>query len=81
MDRPQITDDTRLADLTITEFKNLLRDTMDTAAWEFISRLPDSDEGKQLKPEVEKELQERLKKGDYLTAEDVLRELGLDTDE
>lgn len=81
MDRPHITDDTRLADLTIAEFKSLLRDTMEASTWEFISKLPDSDEGKRLKPEVEKELLQALEKNDSLAAEDVMRELGLDTDE
>jgi hypothetical protein len=78
-----IHDETRLADLTVGEFKNLLRalmqDVVQQAVFQLEQHLPDPDDGLDLHSEVADRLQESLaQNGALLSVEDVKRELKLD---
>jgi len=76
--KKKITDKTKLNDLTVGEFKTLMRGLLQEAVWELEQSMPDPDEGLKLKPEIMRELW--LSKHDQsegIPAKDVMRELGL----
>ena len=77
-----IRDETRLADLTVGEFKTLIRtmleDVVQQAIFQLEQQLPDPDEGMEIQPELAARLQESLAlNGDLLSVEDVKRGLKL----
>jgi hypothetical protein len=62
-----------------TPLQKLIGGEMRHVGWEMIQELPDSDEGKELKPEFAEGLRKTLAdKGKLLSLEEVKRELGLD---
>lgn len=78
----QIADKTKLAEITVGEFKTLIReivaDVVEKAMFELEQQLPDPDEGKELRPEVAEQLRTYLdEKPEGRPAEDILKELGL----
>jgi len=82
-DEIKIMDKMRLADLTVGEFKALVREIVEEivqqAVFELEQQLADPDEGKEFKPEFAQELHRALtEKGKLHTLEEVKRELGLD---
>ncbi|MBI5671407.1 MAG: hypothetical protein HZC41_25725 [Chloroflexi bacterium] len=81
MNKAPITDETKLADLTIGDLKGLLREMMESALQDFMGSLPDPDQGKTIRPEIEAEL-EGIEAGDsYHLLEEIKRTLGLDVNE
>jgi hypothetical protein len=77
-----ITDQTRLTEMTVGEFKALVRAIVETvvqeAVFELEQQLPDPDEGLTVRPEVGERLQQSLmKNGELASIEDVRRELKL----
>lgn len=83
------TEDKQVSDLTAAELKKLIQATVEEMLqpiWEYLFTLedsmPDPDEGKMLKPELEAELKAALKdplrRGKGISHEELLRELGLD---
>lgn len=79
----KIMDETKLADLTVGEFKSLLTDIVTTiveqAVFELEQQLPDPDEGKELRPEVAEQLRQALhEERELYSVEEVMKELGLD---
>lgn len=73
-----ITDDMRLADLTVGEFKTLINGMLDSLLFQIEQSLPDPDEGLTFKPEVAEYLQKsHEEKGPYVTLEELKRELML----
>ncbi len=83
-EKPKITDDTRLAELTVGELKAIIREVVDDvvqlAVLELQQQLPDPDAGLKLKPEIVRQLWQSMNEGheDLLSVEEVKRELGLD---
>lgn len=81
-EKTQIRDNTKLAELTVGEFKTIVReivqDIVKQAMFELEQYLPNPDEGKPLKPEVAEELRRYLQeRPDGRPVEDVMKELGL----
>jgi hypothetical protein len=77
-----IQDEMRLADLTVGEFKSLIRAVVDEvvqqAVFQLEQQLPDPDEGLEIRPEIAARLQESLgQNGALLSIDDVKRELKL----
>jgi len=74
-EKPQIANKVKLADLTVGEFKALLReiveDVVEQAIFELEQQLPDPDESKELRPEVTEQLRTYLNEK---PAEDILKE-------
>ncbi len=67
---PTIKEDRKITDMTVGELKGLIRNT--------VLELLDPDYGLELKPEVEEELRESLKKsGEGVPLEEVKKQLGL----
>jgi hypothetical protein len=81
MNKEQIADETKLADLTIGDLRGLLREAMESALQDFINSLPDPDEGKTIRPEIEAELEGVEANDSYHTLEEIKRTLGLDVNE
>ena len=59
----------KISDMTVRELKKLIKDT--------VLEVIDPDYGLELRPEVEKELQESMKSKERIPVEDVAKELGL----
>ncbi len=77
-----IADTSKLADLTVGEFKALMQeivsDIVQQAVFELEQQLPDPDAGKELRPEVAAELEKYLeKKPSGKPASQIMDELGL----
>ena len=70
-------DNTKVADLTVEEFRNVIRETVAQTLAELLS---DPDEGLALREELNSELLAALKepKAQYKTAQTVADKLGLD---
>jgi hypothetical protein len=82
-EQTQITDKTKLTELTVGDLKALIReiveDVVHDAVFHLEQQLPDPDEGKELKPEFAERLRESLNyQGKTYSLEEVKRELGLD---
>jgi hypothetical protein len=74
-----ISDSTKLSDLTVGEFRKLVRAMLQEAVWELEQSLPDPDAGRTLKPEIEAYLARSLEeKPDIVLLDDVKSELGFD---
>lgn len=71
---------TYVKDLTVDELKVLIRETVEAVLDEY---LPDPDQGRTLRPEVEQQLRESLERtraGERgIPMEEVLKKLGLDS--
>ena len=63
------TTDKKVSNMTVKELKKLIKDT--------VLEVIDPDYGLELRPEVEKELQESMKSKERIPVEDVAKELGL----
>lgn len=85
----EITDKTKVSDLTVGDLKNIIRAVLEETLVEmketlfFLEQaLPDPDEGKKLKPEFEAELKQALsepmRRGMGKTHEQLLQELSID---
>jgi hypothetical protein len=79
----QLTDKTRLTDLTVGELKALIQeiveDVVQQAVLELTQQLPDPDEELKFKPEIAERMQKFLaEKPHSIPAEQVMKELGLD---
>ncbi|OHB39170.1 MAG: hypothetical protein A3G70_01555 [Planctomycetes bacterium RIFCSPLOWO2_12_FULL_39_13] len=61
--------DKKVSDMTVRGLKRLIKDT--------VLEVIDPDYGLELRPEVEKELQESMKSKEMIPVEDVAKELGL----
>lgn len=61
--------DKKVSDMTVRELKRLIKDT--------VLEVIDPDYGLELRPEVEKELQESMKSKERIPVKDVAKELGL----
>jgi hypothetical protein len=77
-----IVETSKLADLTVGEFKILIREiveeVVEQAIFELEQQLPDPDEGKNFRPEVAQQLRNYLdEKPEGQPAQGVLKELGL----
>ncbi len=59
----------KVGDMTVRELKKLIKDT--------VLEVIDPDYGLELRPEIEKELQESMKSKERIPVEDVAKELGL----
>jgi hypothetical protein len=82
-EKTKFTDDTKLADLTVGEFKTMIRviveDIVQQAVFELEQELPDPDAGLKLRPEIVRRLWKSThEKPEGKPIEDVVRELGLD---
>lgn len=81
----KISDDTRLADLTVGEFRQMMKTMLRETVWEIQQSLPDPDEGLTLKPEFAEELRKIRDEGrnpdDYISHEEFMRQLGLSDDD
>lgn len=78
-----IRDETRLTDLTVGEFKSLVRavveEVVEQAVFQLEQQLPDPDEGLEIQPEIAACLRESLgQNGALISVEDLKRELKLD---
>jgi hypothetical protein len=81
-EKHQITDETKISELTVGEFKSLVMQLLDHAILEIEHLLPDPDQGKNLKPEIIEQLrQERVNPSPKRQLSDVLLELGIAEDE
>lgn len=79
----QITEKTKLTELTVGDLKVLIReivaDVVQQAVFELEQQFPDPDQGKEFKPEFAEQLRESLNhQGKTYSLEEVKRELGLD---
>jgi hypothetical protein len=79
----QVTDSTKLSDMTVGEFKALIReiveDVVQDAVFQLEQQLPDPDEGLKLKPEIARRLWKATQeKPEGKPLEEVMRELGMD---
>jgi hypothetical protein len=77
-----IAESSKLADLTVGEFKALLREIVEEvvehAIFELEQQLPDPDEGKNFRPEVAEQLRKYLdEKPEGKPAKAVMKDLGL----
>jgi tryptophanyl-tRNA synthetase len=71
-----VTEDTRLSDLTVGQFKALMDDIMQEFLWQIEERLP---EEMSLNPEIEAYLKTPLEeKAPFYSGDTLKRELGLD---
>lgn len=82
-EKPRITEDTRLAELTVGELKAIIRevveDIVQQAVFELEQQLPDPDTGKELKPEFAERLRQAVQEhGEIKSLDEVKRELGFD---
>jgi hypothetical protein len=85
-EKQRVTDATKLGELTVGEFKQLIKHEMDNALysllWELEAYLPDPDEGMELKPEVAQRLREfidhKVTGKPLKTLEEAKTELGID---
>ncbi|MBM4066338.1 MAG: hypothetical protein FJ266_11990 [Planctomycetes bacterium] len=59
----------KVSDMTVNELKKLIKDT--------VLEVIDPDYGLELRPDVEKELQESIKSKERIPVEDIAKELGL----
>lgn len=79
VEKSPITDKTKLRDLTVGEFKALMKEIMQEVVWDIEDLLPDPDEGKELSAEVVERLQKyEREKPKGRPAKDIMKELGLD---
>lgn len=75
----QVHEDTKLGELTVGEFRRVLREHIRGLVLAFVQQLPDPDEGKSLRPEIEEALiRQRQNPADGEPIDDLLHELGLD---
>jgi hypothetical protein len=75
----QVHEDTKLGELTVGQLKHMLRDHMRGLVFAFVQQLPDPDEGKSLRPEIEEALnRQRQNPTDGEPIDDLLHELDLD---
>ena len=79
-DKSTVTDSTRVADLTVGELRALVREVVDEALSDHDDYGPDPDFGLELRPEFEEELRKSLARprGEGISTEQMMRELGLD---
>jgi hypothetical protein len=78
----QTTDNTKLSELTVGQFKvivqTLVEEVVSQAIFELEQELPDPDEGKTMRPEFVEKLQLALdESGEIYTLEEVKHHLGL----
>jgi hypothetical protein len=75
-EKQRVTDATKLGDLTVGEYKALMRGLLQEAVWAIMQEFPDPDEDLELKPEVAAQLFEA--KGEpTISLEAIERQLGL----
>lgn len=55
-----ITPDTKISDLTVSEFRQLMKEMLDETLFHIEQLLPDPDEGKEFTPEFAEQLREAI---------------------
>jgi hypothetical protein len=81
--KSQIPENSKMSDLSVKEFRALMHeivsDIVQQAVFELEQQLPDPDEGKVIKPKLAEQLRQSLQEeGELISAEDIIKELGLD---
>ncbi len=78
MSSPEITDTTKLSDLTVGELRSILREELEIMRFEFEHVLPDTDDEKPLHSEIAEQLKRHQQgKTKRISASSVFEEIGL----